>query len=123
MKRKEKELLIRDLCARLPYHTKVLYRGGITDLTTYARSVSLEGCKPYLRRMSSMTDEEKKRFDDFCVIDEELWGKRPDGFANQAVIMSNGIDYLLSRHIDFRGLIDMGLAIEVTEDNNPYKEN
>lgn len=29
-------------------------------------------------------------------------------------------DYLTSIHIDYRGLIPMGLAIEVTEENNPY---
>ena len=32
------------------------------------------------------------------------------------------IDWLNSHHFDYRGLIERGLAIEVTEENNPYKE-
>ena len=31
-------------------------------------------------------------------------------------------DFLLAHHFDFRGLIEKGLAIEVTEENNPYKD-
>jgi hypothetical protein len=32
------------------------------------------------------------------------------------------IDWLLKNHFDFRSLIPKGLAIEVTKDNNPYKD-
>ena len=36
--------------------------------------------------------------------------------------MSKGVDWLNNHHFDYRGLIKKGLAIEVTEENNPYKE-
>ena len=77
---------------------------------------------PYLRSMSSMTEEEKKEFDGFCVIDEFAWkGNAEIGYKNQAIIMSDAINWLLEKHFDFMGLIPMGLAIEVTKENNPYK--
>ena len=61
MKRDDKELLIAFLCASIPYHLKVHYRGNEpVDLTDYVRSVRFVDCMPYLRPLSSMTDEEKK---------------------------------------------------------------
>ena len=53
-----------------------------------------------------MTDEEHKEY--------EKW--LPDGFN------VNTFYWLLENHFDFMGLIPKNLAIEVTEDNNPYKE-
>ena len=69
---------------------------------------NMEMVKPYLRPMSSMTDEEQY----MCRIKggEDLAG----GVGNES-------DYLNSIHVDYRGLIEKGLAIEVTEENNPYK--
>ena len=64
-----------------------------------------EYIKPYLRPMSSMTDEENKKLD-------EIWIKHT---------IEEGADYLNSIHVDYRGLIEKGLAIAVTEENNPYK--
>lgn len=130
MKREDKELLFKDLCARLPYNVIV----HIHDLNTidYDNYLYMETLakfesndvtlKPYLRPMSSMTDEEKKEFNNFCVIDESVWkGNTEIGYTNQAIIMSNAINWLLKKHFDFLGLIPKGLAIEVTENNNPYK--
>ena len=67
--------------------------------------------KPYLRPMSSMTETEIDEFTQFDV------------YANGEYIMSNYemIDWLNKYHFDYRGLIEKGLAIEVTEENNPYK--
>ena len=64
-----------------------------------------EKVAPYLRPMSSMTDEEKETYDSF--FDE-------NGSMNCSV--SAYVDWLLSCHFDFRGLIPMGLAIEAPED-------
>lgn len=33
----------------------------------------------------------------------------------------HGTDWLNAHHFDYRGLIEKDLAIEVTEENNPYK--
>ena len=78
-------------------------------------------CKPYLRSMSSMTAEEKKQYHKLCDVDEEYGvGCNPEIVAVHDTLES--LDYLNSIHIDYRGLIPQGLAIEVTEENNPYKD-
>ncbi|MEE3414836.1 MAG: hypothetical protein VZR53_05645 [Prevotella sp.] len=113
----------------LPYKVKVcLYERetcillGIDGCDMYLDVDSdpfrIESIKPYLRPMSSMTEEEKKEFDNFCVIDEFVWeGKTEIGYKNQAIIMSVAINWLLKKHFDFMDLIPKGLAIEVTEEN------
>lgn len=128
MTKKEKQLLLKDLCARLLYGVKVhiidATGAEIDDELTTSTISHFDRwvVKPYLRPMSSMIEEEKTVFDNFCVVDEFVWkGNLEKGFSNQATIMSDGIDYLLSRHLDFRGLIQMGLALEAPK--NMYKEN
>ena len=70
MTQEEKELLLVDLCARLPYN--IIMNGKITnnighDNVDFVLEPSLLaaaiacGCKPYLRPISSMTDEEKHK--------------------------------------------------------------
>lgn len=114
MKREDKELLVAFLCASIPYHLKVHYRGNEpVDLTDYVRSVRFVDCRPYLRPLSSMTDEERKQYKKIApglLFDEGI--RLPN--VNQVV-------WLLQHHFDFRELIPKGLAIEVTEENNPYK--
>lgn len=41
-----------------------------------------------------------------------------DALANDM----GAIDQLNAHHFDYRGLIEKGLAIAITEENNPYKE-
>lgn len=133
MKQEDKELLLRYLSMALPYKIKVcLYEKetcillGIDGYEVYldvdSDSFRIESIKPYLRPMSSMTEDEKMEFDNFCVIDEFVWKGNSDiGYKNQAIIMSNAITWLLKKHFDFMDLIPKGLAIEVSEKkNNPY---
>lgn len=133
MKQEDKELLLRYLSMALPYKIKVcLYEKetcillGIDGYEVYldvdSDSFRIESIKPYLHPMSSMTDEEKMEFDNFCVIDELVWKGNSDiGYKNQATIMSNAIIWLLKKHFDFMDLIAKGLALEASEENNPYK--
>ena len=133
MKQEYKELLLSYLSMALPYKIKVcLYEKetcillGIDGYEVYldvdSDSFRIESIKPYLRSMSSMTDEEKMEFDNFCVIDELVWKGNSDiGYKNQAIIMSNAIIWLLKKHFDFMDLIAKGLALEASEENNPYK--
>lgn len=128
MEKNDKKLLLRYLCMALPYKVKVcLYEKetcillGVDGCDIYLDVDSdpfrIESIKPYLRPMSSMTEEEKKEFDNFCVIDEFVWeGKTEIGYKNQAIIMSVAINWLLKKHFDFMDLIPKGLAIEVTEE-------
>ena len=74
--------------------------------------IPIEFIKPYLRPLSSMTNEEQKEFVQFhcvtlcpVVIDEMLT------LDNE----SNMFDWLNSHHFDYRGLIEKGLALEVPE--------
>ncbi len=104
MNNEEKELLLKDICGRLPYGVKYQDRieGGIHILSLgtihhYERFI------PYLRPMSSMTVEERFEYNGF------------DGyiFSDEDVIIK--IDWLNAHHFDYRGLIEKGLALEAPE--------
>lgn len=116
MKEEYKQLLLKDLCARLPYCVIVNNpTTGDDDILTYSLLDDLEVVnydypKPYLRPMSSMTEEEKKVYKEFS---SHLCGE---------IVAYHLLDYLNAHHLDYRGLIPMGLAIEVTEQNNNMKE-
>lgn len=150
----EKELLLKDLSARLPYGLVVHYNGlarplfGIeptqhfqitldnaldgehNGLVYVSLDVDGEEPKPYLRPMSSMTEEEKEEIHNLLSPEGTAIYKN-DGIALPInhygefipyKFMNHIIQYLLKNHFDFMGLIPKGLAIEVTEVNNPYKE-
>ena len=113
MTNEDKKLLLTDLCTRLPYGVICnLYdpedtnkKFKLMELSTLIISAINSGCiKPYLRPMSSMTDKEKK----------ELYQKT--GFKVDDYILGlSAIDWLLTRHFDFRGLIEKGLALEAPD--------
>lgn len=138
MTQEEKQLLLKDLCARLTYDVVVEYTAGDGSATIdcHIDCISIRSqcvgimdnpdkpfvwrdiisIKPYLRPMSSMTDKEKKKFDKYMVIDEDAWmNSGVSGYINQSKIMSSGIDWLNAHHFDYRGLIPMGLALEAPE--------
>ena len=158
---KEFLLLLQDLCGRLPYGVKCQFEDNmrVTDgesspfydyvlsahhLEIFMRHNNYNNfhIKPYLRPMSSMTEEEKKELINHVLEGEgaEYFHITHDGSidGNQAaeqdlynlnlhwlnfgpITTSSYIDWLNKNMFDYRGLIDKGLAIEVTEDNNPYK--
>ena len=151
MTQEEKDLLFKDLSERLPYGVKCdisNYEDSYYDShehieihlkeekpikisgidfnknCIYLSNLQIDhvcgyenygGLKPYLRPMSSMTKEEKKEY--------EL-------LANHCIVTSvefvhleaqTLIDWLNCHHFDYRGLIEKGLALEVTDKNNPYR--
>lgn len=127
MTQEDKNLLLKDLCARLPYGVKVQhqhqdYLNEVQTIEHISRQYGeietesvlgfVDDFKPYLRPMSSMTDEEKKEYAKRLFAD--LGGVYKDYYK--------ALDYLHTIHVDYRGLIEKGLAIAVTEENNPYKE-
>lgn len=112
-----KELLLKDLCARLPYGVKVDYNNcayevlsidkyneelTIWEIPGYYPDVRLEEVKPYLFPMSSMTMEQAQQ-----------WHK----YANDRGGLAPSTDWLNKNHFDYRGLIEKGLAIDATGKN------
>lgn len=135
MKPEDKQLLLQDLCARLPYGVKakanditvvtingIVKRQSLTgyfdyDVITDNSNFYLKEIKPYLRPMSSMTEEEQKEFVKFhcvnicpIVITEQLT------ISNEVEMF----DWLNKKMFDCRGLIPKDLALS-TEEFNPYK--
>ena len=138
MTQEDKELLLKDLCARLPYRVKASYYGaaeereifdeiesvtldGYVDIGQY--SLSIEHIKPYLFPMSSMTEEQCHKFyygfveneidyNDFknYYFDGCLWNKVLTTINDCGDI----IDWFNKNHFDYRGLIEKGLAIDAT---------
>ena len=109
MTQEEKQLLLKDLCARLPYGVRVYdalndrtyvieWLNPLNAITSGAGfTTPIEECKPYLRPMSSMTEEEAF-----------LWDHESADIVQQ-------IDWLNAHHFDYRDLIERGLALEATE--------
>ena len=144
MNQKDKELLLVDLCARLPYGVMVqcitesarmanaspLNETLNTVLYRYVEEDNIE-LKPYLRTMSSMTEEEWKELNcigyivplyDGCFgVDMRAYCKNGQPHYRRFSEFSTIEDWLNAHHFDHKGLIEKGLAIEVTEKNNPYK--
>ena len=123
MTQNEKDLLLKDLCARLPYSVKgekytIRMDGEFVplidvEIITAEDIITLNGCpgytiKPYLFPLSSMTEEQKREFD----ISMDM------GYAtayNAEINCANRlIDFFNKYHLDYRGLIPMGLAIDAT---------
>ena len=120
MTQEQKDLLIKDLCARLPYGVKIKLGDNpeVFDLEyrirfaiMYGYSDKLEdilditNIKPYLFPLSSMTKEQMKQFNETLIGTENL------GWSNET------FDWLNKNHFDYRGLIPMGLAIDATDKN------
>ena len=125
MTQENKELLLKDLCARLPYGVKVAFFNE--DLTyhsepktliqiecinnlNYSRlededgnSTIIEFVRPYLFPMSSMTDEQNDFYWNHSIDFGDAWTE---------------VDWLNANHFDYRGLIEKGLAVDATGLNN-----
>ena len=120
-------LLRKDLCARLPYGVivkykqKTLYPVGEYTVNVKADDDILQhrlkhlDFKPYLRPMSSLTEEEKEYIKRrFCY---ENWTDFNDFFNHYQIDVEDSyifIDWLNAHHFDYRGLIEEGLAIDAT---------
>ena len=131
MTRKEKELLLKDLCARLPYGVKIdcgtklqfyvlqcifvdAEDGHVDIMNDYGLTYEIEDVKPYLRPMSSMTEEEVDEYNDLCACNTPF-----PGIVEERV--AEFMDWLNAHHFDFRNFIEKGLALEAPKDM--YKED
>ena len=130
MDKKYKELLLKDICARLPYEVKVQYKDDIFTIdyisgiyeeikldTPDRYTIDISEVKPYLFPMSSMTEEQKKYISNKWGINEEFdfeidpnWGE----YFVELGYTVEFIDWLNKNHFDYRGLIDKSLALDAT---------
>lgn len=149
MTQEEKELLLKDLCGRLPHGLYISTPSGDGHLTGITLSLfgheievninpassekfSLDACKPYLRPMGSMTEDEKEeiltlffgKYSRLFYINDSgvVNGKSTDFFGegiNNVLFnpenVSRYTDWLNKKMFDYRGLIPMGLALEALE--------
>lgn len=128
MTQENKNLLLKDISARLPYGVKVNneIRGdfkiyGICENFVFGRNevchidFDVEKIKPYLFPLSSMTEEQKGEYNKWKhyvptyhyeygdIVEEVELFDSPESF-----------EYLIENHFDYRGLIEKGLAIDAT---------
>ena len=126
MAEQDKQLLIKDLCSRLPYGVKFTLSDNIytmkgidlivTDEGDWEYAVTAKGIEPieieyiklYLRPMSSMTEEELKWYYNKLATIEESRIRRQKHIEELN-------DWLLSHHFDYRGLIEKELALVAPE--------
>ena len=128
MAQEDKELLLKDLYTRLPYGVKFKSEYDenlqeihyIKDEEIYTRTHPhlpywIETIKPYLRPLSSMTDEEREEYRKFSYYGAA--GVRPYTHGDFVAVPSfEKMDWLNAHHFDYRGLIEKGLALEAPED-------
>jgi hypothetical protein len=130
MTQEDKDLLLKDLCTRLPYKVYAQISDECCDYTSAIESIDIDGfvkdfegaqieienIKPYLFPISSMTEEQKKEYGKVCVLDTEILSRHPvDGSPFPALY--NSQDWLNKNHFDYRGLIKKGLANDATGKN------
>jgi hypothetical protein len=119
MTQEEKDLLLKDLCARLPYRVKVQIPDKYGGHTSIIKNIDIDGyvvdsegdlteiewAIPYLFPLSSMTEEQYDEYTDMGYsVTERGWS-----MANY-----HQINWLNKNHFDYHGLIPMGLAIDAT---------
>ena len=128
----KQQILLRDLCSRLPYGVKVWRQGrnyvvsciGIKQQSVYLKAdfesirgwwTDIKEIKPYLRPMSSMTEEECITLSRLKPYDIDAWKyiKTPVPLYIANIMQ---FDFFHSHHLDWRGLIPKGLALEAPKD-------
>lgn len=127
-----KDILLKDLCARLPYGVKAKYYGSAEEceccdtiegiypmddeivIGQYGLSVSK--IKPYLFPLSSMSERQCYELSSIRSSFQDCWKyiKTPIPLS---ICNFEQIEWLHKNHFDYRGLIEKGLAIDATNLN------
>ena len=143
MTQEQKDLLLKDLCSRLPYGVKILHQGwnyewdqerstlekviGIDERFIYTKVIdnngkeyksdkhiiSLFDDKPYLFPLSSMTERHCYKLASIRSGFQDCW-KYIKTPIPLSICNFEQIDWFHKNHFDYRGLIEKGLAIDAT---------
>ena len=133
MTQNEKELLLKDLCARVPYGVKYMRYSWDYDTDqelpvietlecadkdgyiNHRRVYTVDDIKPYLFPLSSMTEEQKQEYtyivNYISSDDTENWKEGEFIYVEQFTQLMH---FYHINHLDYMGLIPMGLAIDAT---------
>jgi hypothetical protein len=144
MTKEDKDLLVKDLCGRLPYGVKVvcvldpdlgccdLEMVDIKEDEVYISTHNpeytnmyepIENIRPYLFPLSSMTEEQRKAFVEYAGYAErnEDYGRHKEtyyfdtvGYEDNFYPNHAAIDWLNKNNFDYRGLIPKGIALDAT---------
>lgn len=117
MTQEERNLLLKDLCTRLPYGVKLKFNYIITSpailkginkdfIECDITACELEDVKPYLFPLSSITEEQEKELNNYLMTDKKIMMRSV-----------KEIDWLYKHHFDVHNLIPYGLAINATNLN------
>lgn len=138
MSQEEKQILIKSICTGIPYGLKVLYDNnlvcqpsglikvnGRTCFTAFgvAMPLELDKIKPYLRPLSSMTEDEKEELwkavdKDMNIIEANMDApviSIHKGRVYRGEVTHYELEFLISHHFDYCGLIEKGLALRTPE--------
>lgn len=128
MTQEQKDILLKDLCSRLPYGVKgekytIRMDGEFVplaniEIVTAKDIIDRDKCpgytiKPYLFPLSSMTEEQKEEFN-LYIASVPYYG---DNMHIHFYSVESLIEFYNKHHLDWRGLIPMGLAIDATGKN------
>lgn len=143
MRTENKELLLRDLCGRLPYGVIIEHEGNLSMLDTIFMcdsisisstsvdkeifyNLDLDEVKPYLFPLSSMTEEQYNSLHELGILNNcshsyEYVNPHIHGvsfiFKEFKTYSLELIEWLNKHHFDYHGLIEKGLAIDATNLN------
>ena len=137
MTQEEKDLLLKDLCARLPYGVKISVDDkveivqGINILDTVVEydswlSSDIEEVRPYLFPLSNMTEEQYKEWGDLAgepldeILTRNAKGEIMSTLEHHLLVAKSStepVNYCYKNHFDINGLIPMDLAIDATNLN------
>ena len=139
MKQEDKDLLLIDMCSRLPYNFQILCGQNTYKCIGILQQINDEGdwewhldtdcttpipfhcCKPYLfplteEILDKATEESISLYKELITSDSDLYkeNNKPNTLQLQAQIRSSVIKYFIIHHIDYNGLIEKNLAIDAT---------
>ena len=131
MKQDDKELLLKDICARLPYGVKARVYNHWSDdiqdetitienLHQLIKTFSIEDIKPYLFPISSISEEQKKYISDRWGVNEDFDFEIDPNWGEYFVDLCDSVDFInwcYENHFDINGLIPKGSALDATDKN------